>query len=639
MPEWTEQDLLSIEKDIKKDYRQSIPKFNGEFFLQFKERLMTWISMKGLHHHLLHPLDSSRVSNKPYMRTRELTKFVMHNTISNKILGEHPSCKDPYDLWRALSLKYEQLTMVEQVKLGNLVCALTLSECDEDIDKYMNKVDIIVNRIVAGGGEVSVKEWVSWLLSGLDSRFSNFPDTLLPEDLRDVEKFKAKLRESARTKLQFEDTEIKASGNSASLLSLLPHQFQGNRPSKHFKSRGKHQQNVTKHSLNQSVSIQNSNPSQKQGNKSKNNKDQRNRVATNSGKYCAHCKTNSHWDRDCKSKDKFCTFCNRGGHTLDACFTKKRAEGNQEHKNSNPEYQFQLQTVGNATNTIQPGTAYGLVLMYNSTAPAEKVTLRDPSIWICDSGATCHATWNRAAFNTLQPHKQLIAVANGKYCFSEGLGNITLSIVENGRSNTLELTDVLYIPEMETQLLSENRATAKGMQILKSGTECLFIKDNKVAFKANQSTSFGNLWIIRDSSPKVPMVNVMTRSQSKLANDTQDGTASLKDSEIVVKPVPNKQTISNYSQPLATIPDLTTLHTQTGHVNYNFLQRYIRTHNRQIQQGRIVCETCAITKSHRKSVAKVSERQPTRIGEIVHGDLIGPFEVPSKAGYICLPSH
>jgi hypothetical protein len=30
MPEWTEQDLLTIEKDIKKYYRQSIPKFNGE---------------------------------------------------------------------------------------------------------------------------------------------------------------------------------------------------------------------------------------------------------------------------------------------------------------------------------------------------------------------------------------------------------------------------------------------------------------------------------------------------------------------------------------------------------------------------------------------------------------------------------
>jgi hypothetical protein len=162
--------------------------------------------------------------------------------------------------------------------------------------------------------------------------------------------------------------------------------------------------------------------------------------------------------------------------------------------------------------------------MYNSTAPAEKVILRDPSVWICDSGATCHATWNCAAFNTLQPHKQLIAVGNGKYCFSEGLGNITLSVIENGHSNTLELSDVLYITEMETQLLSENRATAKGMQILKSGTECLFIKDDEVAFKANQSMAFGNLWIIRDSSPKVS----------------------------------NKQTLSNYSQPLATIPDLMT---------------------------------------------------------------------------------
>jgi hypothetical protein len=71
--------------------------------------------MNGLYHHLLHLLDPSRVSNKPYMRTQELTMFVMHNTISNKILGEHPSCKDPFNLWRTLSLKYEQLMMVEHV--------------------------------------------------------------------------------------------------------------------------------------------------------------------------------------------------------------------------------------------------------------------------------------------------------------------------------------------------------------------------------------------------------------------------------------------------------------------------------------------------------------------------------------------
>jgi hypothetical protein len=215
VPFLTESEVREIEKEAKKDYGQSIPKFNGEFFLQFKEHMVTWLKMKGLYTHLVVPFDKTRVSDSAYMKTREITKFLLHNTISNKVLQEHPTCRDPYDLWQALSLKYESLNMMEQMKLGVLAASITFSDCNNDIDQYMTKIDTLASRIMAGGGEVTVKEWISWLLIGMDSRLYNFTDTLKSSDFKDIEKFKAKLRESTRNKLQFEEESVSSSGNSS----------------------------------------------------------------------------------------------------------------------------------------------------------------------------------------------------------------------------------------------------------------------------------------------------------------------------------------------------------------------------------------------------------------------------------------
>jgi hypothetical protein len=96
VPDFTKAELKEIKKEVHKDHGQNIPKFNGDYYLQFKDSLLTWINMKGLFHHLVTPLDRSKTCNYVYMHTRDLTKFLLHNTISNKILGEHPACKDLY---------------------------------------------------------------------------------------------------------------------------------------------------------------------------------------------------------------------------------------------------------------------------------------------------------------------------------------------------------------------------------------------------------------------------------------------------------------------------------------------------------------------------------------------------------------
>jgi hypothetical protein len=43
---------------------------------------------------------------------------------------------------------------------------------------------------------------------------------------------------------------------------------------------------------------------------------------------------------------------------------------------------------------------------------------------------------------------------------AKGIGNVSLRIPNNSGFDNVELTDVLYIPEMKMQLLSDNRATA-----------------------------------------------------------------------------------------------------------------------------------------------------------------------------------
>jgi hypothetical protein len=77
------------------------------------------------------------------------------------------------------------------------------------------------------------------------------------------------------------------------------------------------------------------------------------------------------------------------------------------------------------------------------------------SCWIADTGALAHMTFNCHWMHNLMPHCILIWLADGSIIHSEGIGSVQFTAVVNGQeSGLLEFSNVLYVPNLSSNLLS-----------------------------------------------------------------------------------------------------------------------------------------------------------------------------------------
>ena len=71
--------------------------------------------------------------------------------------------------------------------------------------------------------------------------------------------------------------------------------------------------------------------------------------------------------------------------------------------------------------------------------------------WLIDSGCTNHMTYDRTLFKDLQSTEiTKVRIGNGDYISAKGKG--TISITTN--SGTKSISDVLYVPDIDQNLLS-----------------------------------------------------------------------------------------------------------------------------------------------------------------------------------------
>ncbi|KRZ49861.1 Retrovirus-related Pol polyprotein from transposon TNT 1-94 [Trichinella nativa] len=87
--------------------------------------------------------------------------------------------------------------------------------------------------------------------------------------------------------------------------------------------------------------------------------------------------------------------------------------------------------------------------------------------WYVDSGATSHMTCNRNFFESLERRKSTVYLANNTAIQAEDIGHGWLfCVTPDGTIEKIHLKDVLYIPSLETELLSAPRITNNGYKIM-----------------------------------------------------------------------------------------------------------------------------------------------------------------------------
>ncbi|UYV60351.1 hypothetical protein LAZ67_1000907 [Cordylochernes scorpioides] len=160
-----------------------------------------------------------------------------------------------------------------------------------------------------------------------------------------------------------------------------------------------------------------------------------------------------------KKKNTHCGYCKKKGHWWKECYKRKEEQKGQQPSSS----------------------ARDDSCAFSAETSAFLAETKDS--WIVDSGATDHMTFRREWFSTFEEISEgvhPVCLGDGKKIYAKGKGNIDiLSYVDSQKINAT-LLDVLYIPELVTNLFSLSTATKHGLTLICKGNQKKLTKISKV---------------------------------------------------------------------------------------------------------------------------------------------------------------
>lgn len=256
------------------------------------------------------------------------------------------------------------------------------------------------------------------------------------------------------------------------------------------------------------------------------------------------------------SKGPRCYNCNKFGHFSNECKSKRR----QKPENSSYAAAFMAST---------------------STSDA----------WFIDSGASVHMTKCKHLLkNETLPQIRTIKVANDKALTVESSGQLTLDTCnEKGESNKILFQNVLFVPELVTNLLSVSQIVNNGGEVKFNHKGCIILnKDKKIVATA---TLINNMYRLN-----------LTHGQAYISDVDKE--------------------------------DFYLWHQRMGHLNFidlNKIEENTDGVKLSKKPDKLTCVTCLEGKQTRLPF-KSSTTRATKLLEIVHSDICGPMETTSIGG-------
>ena len=286
-------------------------------------------------------------------------------------------------------------------------------------------------------------------------------------------------------------------------------------------------------------------------------------------------------DKQRETRD--CFFCKRTGHLKKDCRDWK-AKVNELKKRGS--YQKAKSAVSNEENSS-----------LSSDDVAFKATVGKLSSegWYIDSGATSHMTNDRSFFTEFRETKnEKVTVANGEHMMSEGVGDGFLDCVVSDEKFKIPVKDVLYVPTLDTNLLSVKKLTRQGNIVKFEGDNCSILKGNK------------------------------TYAEGKITDDLYQLNCEMAK---CVKQDPHQNCIHQW-------------HRRLGHRDPEAVMKLSHeklADNISIEacSARMKCISCLKGKMTRKSFPKVSNNRAQQPLDLIHSDVCGPMstETPGRKKY------
>ncbi|UYV73291.1 hypothetical protein LAZ67_10002537 [Cordylochernes scorpioides] len=273
-----------------------------------------------------------------------------------------------------------------------------------------------------------------------------------------------------------------------------------------------------------------------------------------------------------KKKNTHCGYCKKKGHWWKECYKRK-----EEQKGQQP-----------SSSSRDDSCAF--------SAETSAFLAETKDSWIADSGATDHMTFRREWFSTFEEIPEgahPVCLGDGKKIYAKGKGNIDiLSYVDSQKINAT-LLDVLYVPELETNLFSISTATKHGLTLICKGNQIKLTKNSKVLVTGIKDNS--NLYRI--------FIKAKQSSQTHVAQLSLD-----------------------------------IWHQRMGHVNPIKLSQMFENNvfedDIKIREkpDSLLCEACIYGKQNRKVFHASTSPNSTYPGELIYSDVCGPMSKRSPGG-------
>lgn len=219
-------------------------------------------------------------------------------------------------------------------------------------------------------------------------------------------------------------------------------------------------------------------------------------------------------------------------------------------------------------------------------------------IWYLDSGCSNHMTGDRHWFFHLdESFRQVVKLGNDMRMNVMGKGNIRLQI--NGTSQVI--TEVYYLPELKSNLLSVGQLVERNLSVLMQNGECkIYHHERGLIMHSNMSAN--RMFIVLAGKEKHVQSNSL---------------------------VPTCFT--------ATSKEQTSLwHRRYGHLHFkglNTLSRRNMVHGLPpLSEVSSICTVCMTGKQHRDPIPKKSVWRATTQLQLIHADICGPI-TPESNGH------
>lgn len=209
------------------------------------------------------------------------------------------------------------------------------------------------------------------------------------------------------------------------------------------------------------------------------------------------------------------------------------------------------------------------------------------SEWILDSGATEHMCSQKEKFIELTPVKSQVEIANAEKIEVAGVGSILLKPTSECSDETFLLANVLYVPKLDSNLLSAGRIEEMGI------TVCF--QDGKA--------------VMRD--PKQGKVILTAHRQDRLYK---------------IKEITHKACFSKYEK---------LMHRRLGHFHKDAIKKLVKEDKpgkEEASDEGNICSTCILGKMKKSPFPKGEAERASRPLELIHSDVAGPIKPTSKGG-------